>query len=135
MKNQLGIWIDTSKAIIVMLKDEKEQVKEIISDIENRVHHGIEGDKGSYAGSTHINHEKKFDERKKNQINDFMNTVFEEIKHSDEIYVFGPAEIKLKLKQRIESDEKVSSKLKSVETADSMTLNQVVAQVKEFYSK
>jgi hypothetical protein len=135
MKNQLGVWIDTSKAILVNLSDGKEHVTEIASDVENPVHHDNEGDKGSFMGSRHINNEKKFDERKNNQINDYLKNVFEEIKNADELYIFGPAEIKLKLKQLIESDEKVLSKLKSVDTSDSMTENQVVAQVKDFFSK
>lgn len=71
---------------------------------------------------------------KKNQIDNFLKQVTEHIKNSDELYVFGPAEIKLKLKDKIESNGKLSAKLKSVETADSMTLNQVVAKVKEFFS-
>ena len=135
MKKQTGIWIDTSKAIIVTLSAGKESITEIESDIENRIYHEHEGDKGSFMGSRHINNEKKFTERKKHQLNNFLKNVSEQIKDSDELYVFGPAEIKLKLKHKIKSDEKLCAKLKLVETADNMTLNQVVAKVKEFFIK
>ncbi|MBL7872449.1 MAG: hypothetical protein JNM78_12605 [Cyclobacteriaceae bacterium] len=134
MKKQTGIWIDTSRAIIVTLSGGKEHVTEIESDIENRIYHQSEGDKGTFMGSSHISNEKSFDERKKNQIDKFLTQVLEQIINSDELYVFGPAEIKLKLKDKIGSNGKLSTKLKSVETADSMTLNQVVAKVKEFFS-
>jgi hypothetical protein len=47
MKKQTGIWIDSSKAIIVTLEKDKEEITEIQSDLENRVYHDKEGDKGS----------------------------------------------------------------------------------------
>ena len=134
MKKQTGVWIDSSKAIIVKLVNGKESTIEIESEIENRVHHQGDGDKGSFMGSRHINNEKKFDERKKQQIDTFLKNVIEQIKKDDELYVFGPAEIKLKLKALIEDDHQLSSKLKSIESSDSMTHNQVVAKTKKFYS-
>lgn len=134
MKKQTGIWIDGSKAIIVKLSDGKENITEIESDIENRIHHDDEGDKGSFMGDRHINNEKKFDERKKHQIDSFLKTVIEHIKNDDELYVFGPADIKLKLKHSIENETQIAPKLKTVEAADSMTNNQVVAKVKAFYN-
>jgi superfamily I DNA and/or RNA helicase len=134
MKTQVGIWIDTSKAIIVTLIDGKEYTLEIASEIENSIHHNSEGNKGSFMGNTHVNNEKKFDEKMKNQINDFLKNVINKIKHEDAFYVFGPAEMKIKLKNLIKNNNEIASKLKAVETADSMTLNQVIAKVKAFYS-
>ena len=61
--------------------------------------------------------------------------MFQEIKDADELYVFGPADMKLKLKQKIVNDTKFTTKLKKVEAADGMTNNQVVAKVKEFFTK
>lgn len=135
MKKQTGIWIDTSKAIIVTFTDGKEQIKEIESDIENRIYHDKEGDKGSFMGSQHINSERTFDERKEHQFDHFLKDVLSHIKESDELYVFGPSETKIKLKQKIDDGKTIpNNKLKSVETADSMTLNQVIAKVKKFYN-
>lgn len=135
MENKTGVWIDSSKVIIVKLSGSNENITEIESDIENRIYHEKEGDKGSFMGSRHINNENKFEGRKKNQTDSFLKNVVEQIKNDDELYVFGPAEIKTKLKQYLEKEENnVIKKLKSVETADSMTLNQVVAKVKKFYN-
>jgi len=59
----------------------------------------------------------------------------EQIKDSDSLFVFGPAEAKVKLEQRLDDIKTLDKiKLKAVETADSMTLNQIVAQVKGFYN-
>ena len=136
MKKKTGIWVDHKKAIIVSLNGEKENVIEIESNIENAVYHDKEGNKGTFSGSHHGNSETKFEERKKNQLNDFLKEVIAKIKETDELYVFGPAETKTKLEQKIYSEKSFDiSKLKSVATADSnMSLNQIIAMVKEFYN-
>jgi len=134
MKKQTGIWIDTSKAVVVTLADKQEFIVEIESDIEDRIYHNREGDKGTFMGSSHINKEKTFDERRKQQIDHFLDNIIEEIKDADEIYVFGPAEMKTKLRKKIEAGKvKLGHKLTSVVTADKMTINQIVAKTKEYY--
>jgi len=137
MKKQTGIWIDTSKAIIVSLHDgNKGHMKEIESDIDNSVYHSQEGDKGTFSGSNHHHgdNETRFEERKKNQMNHFLKDVIDQVKSADELYIFGPAEAKTKLKQIILDKYPTEAvKLKSVETADHLTSNQIVAKVKQFY--
>ena len=136
MKKQTGIWIDSTKAIIVTLNDGKEFVCEIQSDLENKVYHDKEGDKGSFQGNQHINSDKTFEERKKHQMNNFLKDVVTSLQESDELYLFGPAETKIKLQQKINDAKSAkNSKLKLVETADNMTSNQIVAKVKKFYSE
>ena len=133
MKKQTGIWIDSSKAIVISLKEGKETVHEIESEIENSVHHNHEGDKGSFMGSRHINNEKKFAERKKHQVDNFLDKVIDDVKGSDELFVMGPAEIKVKLRSKIEANHLIAPKLKGVETSERITLNQCVEKVKNFY--
>jgi hypothetical protein len=133
MKKQTGIWLDSSKAIVVTLSGTEENVKEIQSDIENRIHHDSEGDQGTFMGQHHLSQERKFDERKRHQIENYVKRIIESIRNDDELYVFGPSEIKLRLKSMIEEDKQISTRLKSVETSDKMTLNQVIAKVKDFY--
>jgi hypothetical protein len=136
MKKQTGIWIDSTKAIIVTLEGGKEAVTEIQSDLENRVYHDKEGDKGSFFGGQHIDNQKSFDERKKHQINTYLKDVISTVNGADELYIFGPADTKTKLEQKINSEKStIASKPKSIETSDSMTENQIVAKVKQFYSK
>ncbi|MFV5687236.1 hypothetical protein ACM55K_02815 [Flavobacterium sp. LT1R49] len=134
MKKQTGIWIDTSKAIIVTLDGGKEKIMEIESDIENRIHHNDEGNKGTFSGSHHGSNETKLEERKKNQMNHFLKDVLSHVHGSDELFVFGPAETKIELEKKIKEDKSINNKLKSVETTDSLTSNQIVAKVKDFYN-
>ncbi|MBG6110878.1 hypothetical protein H4V97_002098 [Flavobacterium sp. CG_23.5] len=134
MKRQTGIWIDTSKAIIVTLEGGKdEKISEIDSDVENRVYHDKEGNKGTFSGVHHGSSETKFDNRKKQEIDFFVKSVLDYVKGADELFVFGPAETKIRLEQKIQDEKLFAHKLKAVETADKMTLNEIVAKVKKFY--
>lgn len=134
MKKQTGIWIDTSKAVIVSLEDGKDHLTQIESDIENTVNYEKEGSKGYFSGGHHVNSESKFDERKKHLIDNFLTDVIQQVKDSDEVYVFGPAEAKNKLKQQFQTKFSTeATKLKSIENADHMTEKQIVAKVKQFY--
>lgn len=135
MKKQTGLWIDTARAVFVQLDEKDAKVNEILSDIENSIHHEGEGQKGSFMGSTHINNEKGIFERKKQQVDRYLDEVVDQLQGADEIYVFGPGEIKKHLEKRIKDHRTLSSSLLSVETSDSMTENQLVAKVKDFFKK
>lgn len=136
MEKQVGIWIDSKKAIIVSLDGQKEEkITEIDSEVENSVYHNKEGNKGTFSGSHHGDSETKFDNRKKEELNYYLKSVMNYIKKSDYLYIFGPGETKTKLEQKIHDDKSLEKiNLKAVETSDNMTLNEIVAKVKDFYN-
>ena len=85
-------------------------------------------------GRQHVNDERKFEERRKHQLHDFLTDVIHQTRYADEIYVFGPAETKTALSKLIYEDKaNTAMKLKAVEPADKMSLNKIVAKVKKFY--
>lgn len=133
MKNT-GIWIDGTKAVIVKLPHDT--VTEITANIDNKVHHENESDKGTYlGGGHHNNNEKKFEERKNHQVSDYFKNVLSEVKDSKNIYIFGPAETKTHLKSYIEKDKSIDLNLNAIESAEKMTNNQIVAAVKNHFDK
>ena len=136
MEKQVGIWIDSKKAIIVSLDGQKEEkITEIDSEVENSVYHNKEGNKGTFSGSHHGDSETKFDNRKKEEMNYYLKSVMNYIKKSDYLYIFGPGETKTKLEQKIHDDKSLGkTNLKAVETSDNMTLNEIVAKVRDFYN-
>lgn len=133
MNCKTGIWIDGSKAIIVKLNNSTESVVELKSNIETAVHHENDRDKAVFMGKKHITQEKKFEERKKHQTTEFLKNVLETSKNSGELFVFGPSNLKTQLKDFILKDKLLAGKLKAVEKADSMTLEQIIAHVKAFF--
>jgi hypothetical protein len=136
MKRQTGIWIDSSKAIIVCLDGKKESITEIDSDIENKTHHHREGNKGTFSGNHHSTSETQFENRIHEQTKHYMDAVIDYVKKSDELYVFGPAGAKTQLKKRIQEEHLITpDKLKGIDTSDKMTVNQIVAKVRDFYTQ
>ena len=135
MKRQTGIWIDSSKAIIVALDGDTEKITEIDSEVENSVYHNKEGNKGTFSAGHHGDSDKKFDIRKEQELDYFIKSVLSYVKKSDELIVFGPAQTKTKLEKKLMTDHLIEpGKLKAVETADKMTLNQIVEKVRRFYN-
>ena len=122
MSNKIGIWIDSSKAIIVKLNNSIENVIELNSNIETAVHPENELDNDIFKAKKNIAKEKKIEERRKHQTTLFLKNVIETTKNSGEIYVFGPGLLKTQLRDVFLKDTLLAARLKAVEKADSMTL-------------
>jgi len=89
-------------------------------------------------GDRHLVPEKRFNERERHQLNDYLEAVLAKVKGADELYVFGPAETRVALQRKLDTDKAykdLAPRLRAVEPADSMTKNQIVARVKEFFKK
>lgn len=134
MKKQTGVWLDKEKAIIINLSEGNHTIKHIESNINIRERIPGEGKKFGRFGSQFLSLENKKKNRVKKQTAKYLKKIVLEIKNSDEIVLFGPAEMKTELKKMIFENNKISSKLVAVKTADSMTENQLVAWVKEYYN-
>ncbi len=134
MKKQTGIWLDKEKAIIINLSEGKHTIKYLESNITIRERIPGEGKKFGRFGGQFLSLENKKKNRIKKQTAKYLKKIVFEIKNSDEIVLFGPAEMKTDLEKMILENSKISSKLLAVRTADSMTENQLVAWVKEYYN-
>ena len=133
MKKQTGVWIDGSKAIIISIQNKTVTTVEHSSGIENHIYHRDEDDEGAMMGSHHLNYERKFEERKKVETEQFLDKVINELRTSDEIIIMGPSEMKIHLKKKIEQNKILQSKLIGVAATNRLTVNQCLARVKEFY--
>jgi molybdopterin converting factor small subunit len=123
MKKGIGLWIDHRKAVVVLVSDEGEVVKEITSDMEKHVR--FTGG-ASMAGSSEDVRDRHFE----NQLNNFYDAVIAVIRDGDSIQIFGPGEAKGELKKRLESKE-LGGRIVGVETVDKMTDRQIAAKVRE----
>lgn len=135
MKIQCGIWLDTKQARLVFKKGESKEVTTIESEVENKVHHWDDANTGTFKSSFghHQNDEKKYEERKKHQLADYMDSVVTRLKNVDEIYILGPAEAKNLLEDHLHRHSDFRYKLLVMETADKMTENQLIAKVDDFF--
>ena len=77
---------------------------------------------------------KKKRNRRNSEVKKFLTIIKTEIKDSDELVLFGPASMKKELVKIIHEDSQLSPMLKGVKTADSMSDNQLVAWVKNYFA-
>ncbi len=126
MKKQAGLWIDHRKAVIVMISETGEEIKEITSDMEKHVR--FTGGTASDDGSTEDVRDRQFG----NHLNSFYDQVIAVIRQADSIQIFGPGEAKGELAKRLER-EGLKACILSIDTVDKMTNRQVAAKVREHF--
>ncbi len=123
MKKEIGLWIDHRKAVVVIVSDEGEEVKEIISHMEKHVRYSNNYSEG---GSAEDVRDRQFG----NRLNSFYDEVVAVIRNGDSVQIFGPGEAKGELRKRLES-EGFKGHILDVETEDKMTDRQIAAKVRE----
>ncbi|WP_100609875.1 hypothetical protein [Confluentibacter lentus] len=129
MKN-IGVWLDKKKALIVTIENDMETVKTIHSDLDN---YNIKSNR-HVGGAKEIVKDMKYLEREKHQFKTYFKDITQEIKNADALVIFGPAETYEKFTKELEENYKtISEKIKGIRKADSMTDNQVVAWVRDFF--
>ena len=134
MKKQTGIWLDFKEASVIELKGEEVVITTISSEIENFNPKGGARSKSSWGPMDKIS-ESKYLERRKHQERAYYQKLLKAIQKADELYIFGPAEAKNGLVKMIESKSDFKPLLKGVKSADSMTENQKIEEVKVFFKK
>lgn len=132
MKN-IGIWIDKEKAYIISSKNDKITIDTIQSEIEAFNIGGGSGTKFK-GGPQDVVQDSKYLEREKHQLKSYFREIASKIKNADTIVIFGPAKTNEKLYKELKKNYKgISVKVKAVKKADSMTINQVKALVRDFF--
>ena len=129
-----GIWLDYHQAYIVYLLENHVNMIRLDSGVEDYHVHG-----GAAAprpfGSHDAVSERRFLERKRQQLNKYFKTIKERIKTCGAIYICGPAEAKIGLKREIIKDTRLKNIPVTVEACDSMTENQLLAHIKSYFSQ
>ena len=124
MNTAIGLWIDHRKAVIVIVSDEGEEVKEITSHMEKHVR--FSSGNNSEDGSSEDVRDRQFG----NRLNSYYDEVIALIRDADSIQIFGPGEAKGELEKRLES-KGLKGRIVGVETVDKMTDRQIAAKVRE----
>lgn len=131
---KIGIWMDIQKAHIVELIGDNEQLKTVFSEVEDYHPKGGSGTKLK-GGPQDVVQDRRYLERKKNQMKAYFSILAELIKDADSIALFGPAATAEQFRKELgKSQKELALKIKSVTKVDSMTNNQVVALVRDFYN-
>ncbi len=130
MKRNVGLWIDHKQAYLIWRHRKTIQV--IRSNVEPRT---------NYSGGTRIagrynqrvDSELRHNDRYKLQLKKYYDRVVTALNKADSIFIMGPAEAKIELKKVIAKNKAMKKRVLKVETADTMTKNQMVAHVRKTF--
>jgi hypothetical protein len=130
---KVGIWIDQKEANLITLTKNAIHSKTIYSDIETRIRTEGESKQFGRFGDQYLVDEKGKDNRVKEYTQKYMLRIVKELSKADEIFLFGPAQMKMKLEKLMSGLPELAIKLKGTKTSENMTHNQKLAYVKDFY--
>jgi len=123
MSQDVGVWIDHKKAVIVFISDGQVTTRTLESDVGAHPRYS-----GFQAGG-----EKKYEDRHNQDLDRYYDDVIGHVGEPDALLLFGPGEAKLQLKERFGRSKGRSESIVAVENADKLTDPQIVAKVKEHY--
>ncbi len=133
MKNNVGLWIDHRKAIIVTVSDKGVEIGLTISAVEKQNRRtGSAPLKGSFDDF----HVPAGDVRKRtfmNHLNIYYDAVIASLTKADSILIFGPGEAKIELRKRLKKNN-LDGRVVAVETVDKMTNRQIAARVQKYFA-
>jgi len=131
---KVGIWIDKEKAHLVSLQNEKEHITTINSEMEFFNPKGGSRSKTRW-GPQDVVQDSKYLEREKHQYKSYFKQLAHKLKDADALVIFGPADTNDRFRRELEEHyTSIASKIKGVEKADSMSMNQVKAWVRNYYN-
>ncbi len=120
--NQVGIWIDHKRAVIVTAAGGI-STETVDSDVAAHPH---------YAGQQDGGGEKKYEERHTHRLDRYYDAVISRVAKPDGLLIFGPGEAKRELEQRIRTKAPAACTV-DIEPADKLTEAQIVARVKAHF--
>ncbi|MEB3119824.1 MAG: hypothetical protein VKL41_01200 [Snowella sp.] len=134
MSNQLGLWIDHKKTVIVSITETGEKIKEILSKVETQPRRSgdspMKGDYEALQVPADDSHQKFLTQN----LNTYYDEVIDHIREAKSIFIFGPSSAKNELKERL-GENNLGANIVGIETSDSMTNPQIVAKVRQFFAK
>ena len=129
MKKKIGLWIDNREAIIVKLTEKGEQIIRINSGADKQIRFAG-GSRKDGLQTTEAIRGNKIDA----QLGKYFDDIIAHIRDAELIQIFGPGETKGELVKRLKNSD-LKECIVEIETADSMTENQIVAKVREYFLK
>ena len=128
MKSAAGLWIDHSKAVIVIVSDKGEETKQMESGIEKHVR--FSGGSRSEQGGGEDQQDRQFT----GHLNTYYDAVIAQLRDSESILLFGPGEAKGELEKRL-ANKGLRGRIVGIETVDKMTDRQIAAKVRQHFHK
>ena len=130
MDRNVGLWIDHKQAYIIWY--EQDRIEVILSNIEPPAHFsgGTQlGGKQNQKGDLEL----RKNDRYRTQLTKYYQEVIAKLRDVDSIFIMGPGEAKIEFEKTLKKHKDMQDRLLKSEPADKMTMNQMIAHVRQFY--
>jgi stalled ribosome rescue protein Dom34 len=130
MDRNVGLWIDHKQAYVIWY--EQDRIEVILSNIEPPAHFsgGTQlGGKQNQKGDLEL----RKNDRYRTQLTKYYQQVIAKLKDVDSIFIMGPGGAKIEFEKALKKHKDMQNRLLKSETADKMTMNQMIAHVRQFY--
>jgi hypothetical protein len=134
MKRGVGVWIDHRKAVIVVVTDEGEEVGLTISRIDRQLRRPGDAPLQGRSESRLVLADDIRQRKTTEQANVYFDAVIACMGDADSILLFGPGEVKVELRERIEK-RRLRGRVEAVETVDKMTDREIAATVRQYFTR
>jgi hypothetical protein len=132
MTQNIGLWVDHKKAILVIQGEKGEDIQKIESGIGRHVpYRGASHPKSPYSAQ-YQQGDNQLDNKFAEQLNKFYKKIIAYIRTAEAVLIFGPGEAKRELEKRI-AHEKVKVHIVGIETADKLTERQIATKVRKYF--
>jgi len=134
MTREVGLWVDHHKAVMVTMENEKEETREIRSNVVKhvRLSGGLKAEDPNKSDMSTA--EDVSDRRFDDHLRGYFDGVISLLRNADAIWIFGPGEAKVELKKRLEHED-LGGRIINIETVDKMTDRQIAAKVRGHYQR
>jgi hypothetical protein len=130
-----GVWIDKKQAQVVNWDGEKSNSLSLDSEVEFFNPKGGSRSKTKW-GPQEVVQDSRYLEREKHQLRLYFENLHQALGGSEAIVLYGPAGTNRKFKKWLdETDPSMAAKVKLVMPADKMSLNQLKAKVRDYFSE
>ena len=132
MTTNAGVWIDHHKAVVVLLTDEGQEMRQILSDREAAVRSpaGLQP-KNSYTAND-FGAEGKRERTVTIQLNEYYDEVIACVRDAQAILILGPGEAKGEFRRRIAS-RRLSGHIAEMKTVAKLTDQQIADYVRRHF--
>ncbi|MCB4791490.1 MAG: hypothetical protein LHV68_06340 [Elusimicrobia bacterium] len=132
MKTKVGLWIDKKKAVIISISDKGEEIKVVNSNMEKY----FQPSNGNFYNNDFGRKDfPAYDIVKRDMemhIQKFYDKIISLIHNADPVFIFGPGQIKIGLRKKIESNKSMTRNVK-IENADKLPYSGILKRVRDHY--
>lgn len=129
MKTKTGVWIDQSRALIVVLNGAHEKVRVIESRVASQPRRGSDTPSGARFDAHHITADATRHRTHASELREFYSRVLAAIPGAGELVLLGPGHAKAELRKHMQA-EGWAGRVVGVEPADKMSDRQFAAFVR-----